>query len=63
MATYKDLGVVFVQRALVVADGRHVFDDDGVVGVLALAVEHVVSLDYVIDDVGFRDLLGVELLL
>lgn len=63
VATHEDLGIVLVESALVVADGRHVLDDDGVVGVLAGGVEHVVGLDHVVDHVGLGDLLGAELLL
>lgn len=61
--TEEDLRVVLVKRALVVADGREVLDDDGVVGVLALLVEDRVRLDHVVDDVGLGDLLGAELAL
>ena len=63
MAAKKNLSIVLVQGALVVGYSRHVLDDDGVVGVLALGVQDVVSLDHVIDNVGLGDLLGAELLL
>jgi hypothetical protein len=63
VAAEEDLGVVLVERALVVADGGHVLDDDGVIGVLALLVEDIVGGDHVVDDVGFADLLAAELLL
>ena len=59
----EDLGVVLVEGALVIADGRHVLDHDGVVGVLALLVENRVGGDHVVDDVGLGNLLGAELLL
>ena len=52
MAAEEDLGVVLVERTLVVANGRHVLDDDGVVGVLAFLVQDVVGGDHVVDDVG-----------
>lgn len=63
VAAQEDLGVVLVERTLVVADGGHVLDDDGVVRVLALLVQDGVGGDHVIDDVGLGDLLGTELLL
>ena len=62
MAAHEDLGVVLVQGTLVVADGGHVLDDDGVVRVLVWTVEDVVRLHHVVDDVGLGDLLGPELL-
>ncbi len=62
VAAHEDLGVVLVERALVVANGWHVLDDDGVVWVLALLVQDVVGLDHIVDDVGLGDLLGAELL-
>lgn len=63
VAAHEDLGVVLVEGALVVADGGHVLDHDGVVGVLALLVQDVVGLNHVVDDVGLGDLLGAELAL
>ena len=51
MPAEEDLSVVLVEGPLVVADGRHVLDDDGVVRVLALLVQHGVCLDHVVDDV------------
>jgi len=63
VATQEDLGIVLVEGTLVVADSGHILDDDGVVGVLALFVENRIGGDHVIDDVGFGDLLGAELLL
>ena len=59
----EDLGVVLVKSALVVADGGHVLDHDGVVRVLALLVEDRVGGDHVVDHVRLGDLLGAELLL
>jgi hypothetical protein len=63
VTTQEDLGVVFVESALIIADGGHILDDDSVVGVLTLFVEDSVSCDHVIDDIGLGDLLGAELLL
>lgn len=62
VAAHEDLGVVLIQGTLVVANGRHVLDDDGVIRVLALLVEDVVGSDHVIHDVGLGDFLGAELL-
>ena len=63
MTTHEDLGVVLIQSTLVITNGRHVLDDDGVVRVFVLLVEHTVCRNHVIDDVGLGDLLGAELLL
>lgn len=63
MATEEDLSVVLIKSPLVVANGGHVLDDNAVVGVLALLVQNVVSLDHVIHDIGLGDFLGAELLL
>lgn len=63
MATEEDLSIVLVEGTLVVTDIGHVLDDNAVVGVLALLVQDVVSLNHVIDDVGLGNLLGAELLL
>lgn len=63
MTAHENLGVVLIQSALVVADGRHVLDDDTVVRVLARAVQDGVGLNHVVDNVGLRDLLGAELAL
>lgn len=63
MAVEEDLRIVLVKGALVVANSRHVLDNDAVIGVLAVLVQDVVGSDHVIDDVRLRDLLGSELLL
>lgn len=63
VATHEDLSVVLIQSTLVVADSRHVLDDDSVVGVLILLIENVVGRDHVIHNVGLGDLLRAELLL
>src|SRR5689334_14213352 len=63
VAAHKNLGVVLIKGTLVVTNSGHVLDDDGMVGVLAGAVEHAVGLNHVIDNVGLGDLLGAELLL
>jgi len=53
MPAHEDLAVVLVEGALVVADGRHVLDDDAVVRVFAgvLVVQHRVGRDHVVHDV------------
>jgi hypothetical protein len=51
VSSEENLGVVLIQSALVISHGWHVLDDDTVVGVLALLVQDVVSLDHVVNDV------------
>ena len=63
MSSHEDLRIVLIQRTLVVANGRHVLDDDCVVRVLTLLVKHSVGFNHVIDNVGLGNLLGAELLL
>lgn len=63
VATEENLGVVLVKRTLVVGNSGHVLDDDAVVGVLALLVQHAVGLNHVVHNVGLGNLLGAELLL
>lgn len=63
MATEEDLSVVLIEGTLVVADSRHVLDDNAVVRVLTLLVQNVVGLNHVIHDIGLGDFLGAELLL
>ena len=63
VTTKENVAEVLIKSTLVVSDGGHILDDDGVVGVLALLVEDVVGLNHIINDVGLRDLLGAELLL
>lgn len=61
MSAEEDLGVVFVEGTLVIADGRHILDDDGVIRVLALLVKDAIGLNHVIHNVGLGNLLGAEL--
>lgn len=63
MTTHENLRVVLIQSAFVVADCRHILDDNGVVRMLARLVEHIVCRDHVIHNVGLGDLLGTKLLL
>lgn len=63
MTTHENFSVVLIQSTLVVANSRHVFDDYGVIRVLALLVEDSVGRNHVINNVGLRNLLRAELLL
>lgn len=63
VAAHEDLGIVLVECALVVSNRWHVFDDHGVIRVFAWLVQDRICLHHIIDDVGFRYLLGTELLL
>jgi hypothetical protein len=63
MSSHEDLSIVLIQSALVVANGRHVLDDDCVVRVLALLVKYSVSFNHVINNIGLGNLLGTELFL
>src|SRR2546421_3654427 len=63
MSTHEDLRIVFVQSTLVVSNGWHILDDDGMVWVFARLVEHRVGGNHIVHDVGLRDLLGAELFL
>ena len=63
VTTHEDLGIVLIQSTLVVTNSRHVLDNDSVIRVLTLLVEHIVCRNHVIDDIGLGDLLGAELLL
>ena len=61
MTTHEDLRVVLIQSTLIITDSWHVLDDDCVVGVFTLLVEHSIGFNHVIDNIGFGDLLGAEL--
>jgi hypothetical protein len=63
MSSHEDLRVVLIQSTLVVANGRHVLDDDCVIRVFTLLVKHSVGFNHVINNVGLGDFLGAELLL
>ena len=63
MTTHEDLSVVLIKSTLVVANSRHVLDDDSVVGMFAFLVEDGISLNHIVDDVRFGNFLGAELLL
>jgi len=69
-ATHHDLGVVFIDSALAVTDGRDILDDDKMVGMLALLLamglvswleQEMVRLNHIINDAALRDLLAPEL--
>jgi hypothetical protein len=61
VAAQEDLCVVLIQSALVIANGGHVLNDDGVVGVLALLVQNGIGSDHVVNDVRLADFFGAEL--
>ena len=61
MSTHEDFRVVLIQRTLVVTNGRHVLDYDGVVWMLALLVQDGVGGYHIINDVGLGNLFGAEL--
>lgn len=63
MSSHKDLRIVLIQSTLVVANGRHILDDNCVIRVFALLVKHSVGFNHVIDNIGLGDFLGAELLL
>lgn len=63
MAAQENLGVVLVQRTLVVADSRHVLNHDSVIRVFALLIQDRVRLDHIVDDIALGNLLGPELAL
>jgi hypothetical protein len=63
VTSHEDLGIVLIQGTLVVTNSWHVLDDDRVVRVFALLVEHRVGFNHVIDDIGLGNLLRAELLL
>jgi hypothetical protein len=66
--SHQQLGVILVQRPLVVSNSRSILDDDQVIRVFPLllallgrSVQQVVGGDHVIDDGRLGDLLGTEL--
>jgi hypothetical protein len=63
VTTHEDLGVIFVEGTLIVANSGHVFDDNSMIRVLALLVQDRVGRNHVIDHVGLGDFLRAELLL
>jgi len=63
MTSHEDFSIVLIQSTLVVANSRHVFNDDSVIWMLALLVQHGVGFNHVINNIGFGDFLGAELLL
>ena len=63
MSSHEDLRIVLIQSTLVVTNGWHILDDYCVIRMLALLVKDRVGFNHVIDNVGFGDLLGAELLL
>ena len=59
----EDFGVVLVKSTLVVANSRHILDDNAVIRVLAFLVQDIIGSNHVVNNVGLRDLLGTELFL
>jgi hypothetical protein len=62
MTAHENLSIVFIQGTLVVSNSWHVLDDNSVVWVFTRCVEHRVSLDHIVNNIGLGDLLGSELL-
>lgn len=63
MATEEDLAIILVECTLVVANSRHILDDDAMIGMLTRLIQHGVSSDHIINNIALGDLLGAELLL
>lgn len=63
VATEENLSIVLVKSTLVIANGGHVLDHDGVVRVLAFLVQDRVGGNHVVNDIGLGDFLGTELFL
>jgi hypothetical protein len=63
MAAHEDFGIILIESTLVVANCWHVLDDNSVIWVFTLLIKHSVGFNHVINNVGFGDLLGTELLL
>jgi len=61
VASHEDLGVVLIQGTLVVAHSGHILDDDSVIRVLPLLIQHAVCLNHIINNGRLGDLLGAEL--
>src|SRR5277367_1373988 len=61
MTAHEDLSIILIQGTLVVTNGWHIFDDHGVVGMLAFLVKDRIGFDHVINNIGLGDLLGTEL--
>lgn len=63
VSAHENLSIILVERALVVANRRHVFNNDRVVGVFASLIQDRISLDHIIDNVALRDFFRSELFL
>ena len=63
MSTHEDLGVIFIERPLVVSNSWHVFDDHAMVGMFTRLVKDMVCFNHIIHNIGLGNLLGAELLL
>lgn len=63
VAAHENFRVILVQSSLVVANGWHVLDHNGVIWMLSLLVQDVVGSNHIIHDIRLGDLLGAKLLL
>lgn len=63
VTSQENFGVVLVKGTFAVTDGWHILDDNGVIRVFAFLVQNVVGSNHVVNDIGFGDLLGTELLM
>jgi hypothetical protein len=61
-ATHEDIALILIQGTLGVTDARHVLDDHGMVGMLTFSIQDLVGSHHVINNSGFGDFLGAELL-
>ena len=60
LPAHEDLARVFVHRSFRVRHIRNVFDDNGVIRVLAVLVQQRVGPDHVVNDVALGNFLGAE---
>ena len=51
MTTHEDLSIILVQSTLVVANSRHILDNDGMVRVLVLLVKDGIGFDHIINNI------------
>merc|ERR1719494_1723324 len=61
-AVHHNFRGVFVHSSFRVSHIRDILDDDHVIEMLSLFVQHSVGVDHIIHDIALRDLLGAELL-
>jgi hypothetical protein len=63
VTTHEDLRIILIQSTLVVSNSWHILNNNAVIRVLTFLIKHIVSSNHIIDNIGFGDLLGAELLL